>query len=388
MQDFIKRGGRLYRQTADGQKEMDATSDWPPDAVVWTANGTEQDFHSGFALIARLPRRFTSLNVAGPLYSDADLDVLSRLVQLEKLDIYHAAFNPEKIRRLAPLTKLKELNLPDCGITDNSLKQLEGCTELERLDLGGNGLTDAAGASLAKFKRLTYLNIGRQQITDKIMPQLQGLEQLQFLAFHSTAVTDAGLAQLAKLPLQGMEYYGSRVTLKGISQIKSLKGLNGADLGKITDNEMAIIGGMSGLEMLILNPTNITDDGLAQLEKLQDLRHAILYLSAESMEDKGLAHLAKLPKLRQLELGPNINFRIGNPVQKLPIGKISVCRSLEELTLSGITIDDAAVADLLTMNWLKKLAVSADAISAGDLEKLKKGLPGTQIIQRLPLREW
>jgi hypothetical protein len=68
----------------------------------------------------------------------------------------------------------------------------------------------------------------------------------------------------------------------------------------VTDDVLAAIAGLRGLERLSLSETTVTDDGIAALKHLRRLR--ILMLNRTCVGDEGLAALSGLTRLLWLEL--------------------------------------------------------------------------------------
>ncbi len=94
----------------------------------------------------------------------------------------------------------------------------------------------------------------------------------------------------------------TQVTDAGLAQLQRLTGLHSLNLSdtEVTDAGMAHLQGLSGLEGLSLINTKVTDVGLAHLQGLTGLQ--VLRLDKTQITDAGLAHLQKLTRLQGLTL--------------------------------------------------------------------------------------
>ena len=85
-------------------------------------------------------------------------------------------------------------------VTDAGLEHLKGLTDLESLDLRLTKVTDAGLEHLKGLTSLTSLNLDLvTQITDAGLEHLKGLTNLTSLNLGRTKVTDAGLEHLKGL---------------------------------------------------------------------------------------------------------------------------------------------------------------------------------------------
>ena len=163
-------------------------------------------------------------------------------------------------------------------------------------------------------------------ITDDNMVHVKQLPNLENLRVHRM-IGDAGVAHFAGL--------------------KKLVLFNMPD-SKLTDNGLAVIGGMTQLQNLVIpSHQNITDAGVAKLGNLTNLR--LLNLTRTKITD------ASMPVIAQN-------------------------KGLEKLFLSFTGITDAAIPYLKQLTGLQRLDIQGTAITQAGLAQLKSALPNTQIV--------
>jgi hypothetical protein len=124
------------------------------------------------AHVARLPRNPTSLFLQSSHVTDAGLANLSKL------------------------TELQVLNLDSTGITDAGVEHLKGLTGLQALCLDNTRIGDEGLEHLKGLTRLRHLSLNNTQVSDAGVKRLRELTGLQMLGLDGTQVSDAGVAEL------------------------------------------------------------------------------------------------------------------------------------------------------------------------------------------------
>ena len=90
------------------------------------------------------PSQCIAVDLSGTRDTDAAMEHLRALVQLESLSMYRSSITDAGLKNLKGLPQLRELNLAATRVTDTGLKNLKGLTQLRRLDLGAaTRITDA-----------------------------------------------------------------------------------------------------------------------------------------------------------------------------------------------------------------------------------------------------
>jgi internalin A len=182
----------------------------------------------------------------------------------------------EYVKRLGDLQKL---DVDGFYVTDNGLANLQGLTQLQSLDISCPEVTDAGLAHVRKLAQLRYLSLSGSAITDLGLTNLNSLTQLRNLDLLGTGITNAGL-----------------VHLEGLTQLELLT-LNDT---RVTGAGLAHLQGLVQLKSLSLSNTDVADDGLVNLARLSQLE--ALYLRNTKITDAGLAHLQGLYQLKDLDL--------------------------------------------------------------------------------------
>lgn len=141
------------------------------------------------------------------MLSDAGLQQLTGLADLELLNLYGNKITDAGLVHLAAFSKLRELNLSLLPITDKGLDHLKSLTQLEHLDLlysvgfSGPTITNAGLAPLGSLSNLTSLNLTGSRMTDAGLESLQGLKKLTTLLLVHTGVSAGGIQRFqAALP--------------------------------------------------------------------------------------------------------------------------------------------------------------------------------------------
>ena len=134
----------------------------------------------------------------------------------------------------------------------------------------------------------------------------------------------------------------------------------------------------SEVEILLLNGTNVTCEGLAQLQRLPRLKELWLdatpttdsaceelaqiasleelHLFGTQVTDEGLACLRKIPHLRRLALG-------GTRITDDGCRHLAQIKSLEELSLEDTQITDAGLKHLAALPNLRSLNLTGTAVA-------------------------
>jgi Leucine-rich repeat (LRR) protein len=212
---------------------------------------------------------------------------------------------------------------PTGGTPQPSAEQLAAQAWLKSI---GYDLTIEQMQALKRLVLQKYSLETVKLITDENMIHVRQLPNLEILQVHRL-IGDAGVAHFAGL--------------------KKLLVFNMPD-SKLTDNGLAVIGGMTQLENLVIpSHPNITDAGVAKLSNLKNLR--VLNLTRTKITD------ASMPFIAQNQ-------------------------SLEKLFISFTGITDAAVPYLKQLRGLQRLDIQGKGISQKGFAELKAALPNTHIV--------
>jgi Leucine-rich repeat (LRR) protein len=281
--------------------------------------------------------------------TDADLDHLKGLRQLQKLDISRTQVTDNGLEHLTGLTQLRVLNLFGTQMTGAGLKHLKGLTQLQMLTFRLYTLTDA---DLEHFKDLT---------------------QLQELWLSNTKVTDAGLEHLKDLArLRVLDLSGTQVTGAGFEHLKGLKQLRDLYLmdTQVTGAGFEHLKGLTQLQNLCLLKTQVTDAGLEHLKGMTQLQN--LNLGLTKVSDSGLEHISGFTQLRELWLS-------SSKVTDTGLEQLKGMTQLRVLHLTNTQVTDAALEHFTGWTQLRELNLRGTQVTQEGVKKLQQALPGCTI---------
>ena len=132
---------------------------------------------------------------------------------------------------------------------------------------------------------------------------------------------------------------------------------------KLTDDELAAIGGMTELESLHLGASPIADSQLEHLVPLKKLR--VLILRGTKVTDAGLATVAKMQSLEEIDLG---DCDVGDPGMK----HLAALKGLRKLAVEHTDVGDAGIAAIATLPALEQLNIQETPVTDAGLASLAK----------------
>lgn len=306
-------------------------------------------------------KHLRSLKAGALELTDAACISISKLTQLEELELDSNKITGEGLRSLTALKNLRRLNLNFNPIKEDDLVVLKEFPLLEEFHLS---TTDSIGdatlkacSELPNLQRL-ILSYETPKVTDEGLKYLSKLKHLKNFSLTNAQVTDAGLAELAKLSnLETLFLYNLRSVKPGslsfISELKNLKdieisqvGLNDSDIGHVIsrpnlqrlvlwnvfsdrDSRIAKLGQPHQLLVLRTNATltqeavndlqhaeklksisdgltNVDNNGVAMLSKLADLE--TLYLDSPQITSDAMGSFEKMKSLRTLMVSQKLNI--------------------------------------------------------------------------------
>ncbi|HEV8070252.1 MAG TPA: protein kinase [Planctomycetaceae bacterium] len=265
---------------------------------------------------------------------------------------------------------LTTINLKSRPVTDAGLDELTGLKNLDELFLSGTPITDAGLAHLQGLTGLKHLLLDGTQVTGAGLTNLRGLKDLQNLVLNWSRVADSGLVHLESLTeLRALNLRGTQVTDAGLTHLRTLTKLEILSLSRlpVSDTGLAQLQHLKRLQWLDLGSTRVTDAGLTNLRTLKDLQH--LALNSTAVTDAGLVHLKPLTKLDSLDLGEM-------QVTDAGLEHLRGLTNLGELSLKGSrAVGDFAIPRLLRFPRLQTIDLSETHVSAQGLALLKASAP-------------
>jgi len=191
----------------------------------------------------------------------------------------------------ARLSTLLNLDLCNSLVSDGDLQHISGCLQLTVIDAPGTRIGDAGIERLRPLTRLEFLDLSETAVTDFGLRNITRMRNLQDLRLAGTCVSDVGLRCLSGLPLITLNLDFTCVTGRGCEAIAPREGWLDLSLqGCAVDDEgLRCIVGLPQLRRLVLSDTQITDAGLAHLNRLGD--GCVVCLYGTSITDAGLRQL-------------------------------------------------------------------------------------------------
>jgi Leucine-rich repeat (LRR) protein len=192
--------------------------------------------------------------------------------------------DPKDLQHLRHYPHLQSLVLDGSPLDIARVGRLEPMAALRSLEL--NLTVDDAGAELlGRLTQLRQLSLsGRQTISPQGYRHLARLTGLVELRMRSCGLTDEHLAFLAHMTgLEVLEIPGNRITSAGIDHLQNLsrlRRLNVSSCPEIDDTALAKISALERLENLSAQHTRVTDAGLAHLFDMRCLRNVTVLGSA------------------------------------------------------------------------------------------------------------
>jgi len=240
---------------------------------------------------------------------------LSTLTSLLHLQLKSVVMKDQDLEYLSNLKKLKKLDISTSGnvsfhgqeynLSDTGLKHLENLTNLEDINLSGNHLISDEGLkSLSQMNNLSHLNLNGTKISDKGMQLISQLKKLDELNLSSTKISDEGLKNLPQMyRLSHLNLSNTKISNKGISFVSQLNGLRKLNLARtrISDKGIRLISQLNELRELNLSSTNITNEILKELSALTSLNRLDLSYTTITKQDVQTLQIA-LPHCKIINL--------------------------------------------------------------------------------------
>jgi hypothetical protein len=143
-------------------------------------------------------RNTTFVTIPGEKVTNADLEHLKELKQVQMLDLQISKITDAGLEQLKGMKQLQSLELSKTQFTDAGCQHLIGMNKLQTLILDGTLITDAGLKHLKGMIQLQNLSLVGTKVTDNGLEKLKELKQLQLLDLRRTKVTDAGVEKLQK----------------------------------------------------------------------------------------------------------------------------------------------------------------------------------------------
>jgi cellulose synthase/poly-beta-1,6-N-acetylglucosamine synthase-like glycosyltransferase/Leucine-rich repeat (LRR) protein len=304
-----------------------------------------------------------ALFLGGTQTSDVGLSSLQKLNNLEELDLEGTQITDAGLQNLKGM-KLVILKLGKTRIAGPGLTNLSGLAGLRILDLSGTSVNDDSLTALAKLGQLRTLFLSGTRVTSKGMKQLQGAPQLVELHLEATEVGDAGAELLAALGnLQRLNLNETPVTNDGLKHLKRLTKLTALSLSRTRIDDAGLVELGDKYTDLDLSHTRITNQGVEQIQRFNQLVN--LRLASTAITNDALKLLQVLPVLTRLDLAETAIDDQGLPF-------LTLLPQLQDLNLNGTSVSDRGVDAILKLTSLQRLSLEGSRVSAQGASYLKQ----------------
>jgi Leucine-rich repeat (LRR) protein len=191
---------------------------------------------------------------------------------------------------------------------DRLMARIGDLDRLEQLNIQGRplppGLTTEGKSRIRNLTRLESFVIQGPMDTNGFLPFVGGQRRLRKLWLARSSATDDDLARIGRLTgMEDLDLDGSKVTDKGFAALANLTKMKRLTLGKCIVTDLSPVSGMTNLERLILGDGNFftaTSEGLRTM-RLDSLRgkSKLIDVSLGNIptDDAGLGVVASLPAL-------------------------------------------------------------------------------------------
>ena len=234
-----------------------------------------------------------AVDLSGTRVTDADLECLVELKELESLNLSGTAVSNAGLKWLSGLQNLQRLDLSNTGITNPGAKDLAALLHLAELDLKDVSVTDAGLKDLAVCKNLRRLNLQGSKVTDAGLKELARFPKLACLDLFETQVSDATLRTLRESDRLHLLFVAEGKSGERPNSLEAVIGINLAHT-KVTDAGLKELAGMKNLAWISLEGTHVTDAGLKTLAHHKNLTRIDLQgISGKDLTDAGVAQFRK-----------------------------------------------------------------------------------------------
>lgn len=291
----------------------------------------------------------------------ADLDFLAELIELEELSLTSCDLTDDMIVKLLPLKSLKKLRLSwNYKLTHAVLPTLQKLPALESLNLLDTSFAPRPIEARRFAARLKSFLYSAPTVKHKETFSLEDFREIVTLPRHTWNyghLTDVPLADITSLLPGPVTRFSSRwrntLTLEG--RDAQGEGYSFAIRRPLSDEDLETVGQMTELQALSIDAkmddvkTIFTSNGLRRLTELGKLEDLTIVSSWPLTRDS-LAAFSKMRSLRHVELR-GIDF------DAAALQWVRAAPRLEELTLTGGTVNGDALADLATARQLQSLTL-------------------------------
>ncbi|MGB7344476.1 MAG: SUMF1/EgtB/PvdO family nonheme iron enzyme [Pirellulaceae bacterium] len=323
------------------------------------------------------------LSGTGNGITDADIAPIASKTEIEQLQITGTVgLSDEMMGYLSGLTNLQTLSLHGDGITDAGLAKLPELANIRTIHISG---TKGTGAILKKATSNTLSDFQSNHFSDDdfelLLPFAESLKTLRL----SGNITDDGLQHVAKLrQLQTFSVSDCpNLTDEGFQVLGELPFLRSIDLTGSNAGDLTIdaIADNNWLRELRLGSRFLTNRGIMRLSEATGISQLTIASDDSPITDEAFAHFWRMKNLYAVVLSaPRITGEAFGPMAE--------CPKLDQLTLSGKSVNDAGIACVAKLQYLRTATIggwteeATTKVTAAGLLKLKDLPAGVRVTLR------
>jgi hypothetical protein len=253
-------------------------------------------------------------------------NVVSKLDHLLNVDFRILDARLEHVQKLRSLPRLKSVTMGfQLVIEPATLDEFAAIPGLEAFHCA-HYFSDDELKRLAEARHLIELDTHIRS-GDQAMAQVVRMSRLQSITLKSgVAFTNASLKTLAPIlpQLEVLNLQPTSITDEGMAELSACRRLKSLKLDSIFPSKLSSIKDLKQLETISMTSPSLNDDSLVDLKGLVNLK--TLDIQESKIGNAGLEHLTSLKKLERLELqGEDITDDGLASIRKLP--------SLKELVI-------------------------------------------------------
>jgi Leucine-rich repeat (LRR) protein len=331
--------------------------------------------------------------------SEETFALLASQKELRELSLRDVPLSDAQLARLlGGLPRLERLALRRAsGVSDAGLDALASLRQLEVLALVEMDISGKALEKLPRLERLRSLDLRKCEMLEtddyRLLPSLKSLRELKI---SGPAAGDRTMEPIAAMPaLESLVLEDSPVSAGAVGRLAAgglaarLRSLALARCYGVTDDTLRVVAAMPRLESLSIRKCPVTGEFLlrwadAPAKKLPKLR--MLVINGVVLSQQAIAALPRLaPSLRRLDLS---RVTLSPGAMKV-VGELA---GLESLALAECSLSDEAIRPLANLKGLTTLDLSGNYAVTDKSAALLRALPRlkrvetkkTGITQHLP----
>ncbi len=286
---------------------------------------------------------------------------------IAKLKEYLGANFPKRV--IMENGRVVRVDMSDIEFRNEDLAIFQTFPKLRRLTLWGAGITDEGMGEVAKLTQITHLTLFNTELTsaglEKLKPLAGNLEALNLR--RSTYLTDDGLAHLTgfdKLVQLDLLYNNfTNDVLAYVNELEQLKVLDLRGCVLINDAGLEKLKSLTQLKALKLRNAGMSDQGLAVVENFPHLQ--LLFVQDGNITDEGLKHLKGLKEMQDLTLYSLY------AITDAGLDNLAGMTKLKTVSLRDTRINGSGLKNFVKMDQLEQLNISETETNNEGLAHLK-----------------